>query len=140
MARKGDGIYLRGKTWWLDFMHHGKRHQVRLGRNINKTVARELAQVKRAAILKGEEGIGRKRKDLSFEKAAELFLEWAEANKRPHTFQCYTGWIESLKMSFGGKRLSQIHSLSDREAQGSKSQRRRAGCFEQGAGLSEESV
>ena len=54
MARTGDGIYLRGKTWMLDFRHHGERYQVRLGRSISKTAARELAQVKRAAILKGE--------------------------------------------------------------------------------------
>ena len=25
MARRGDGIYLRGKSWWLDFVHQGKR-------------------------------------------------------------------------------------------------------------------
>jgi hypothetical protein len=73
MARRGDGIYQRGKTWWLDFTHEEKRHYVRLGRNINRTVAGELARVKRAAILKGEAGIGGpKRADLSIEKAAEL--------------------------------------------------------------------
>jgi hypothetical protein len=26
MARRGDGLYQRGKTWWLDFTHGGKRH------------------------------------------------------------------------------------------------------------------
>ena len=82
MARRGDAIYLRGKTWWLDFTHQGQRHAIRLGRNINRTAAGELASVKRAAILKGEAGIGEKRKDLPFEKAAAKFLEWAEANKR----------------------------------------------------------
>ena len=68
MARRGDGIYLRGRTWWLDFRHNGTRHQERIGRGINKTVAREIAQVKRAAILKGEAGIGKKRKDISFDR------------------------------------------------------------------------
>jgi hypothetical protein len=29
MARRGDGIYLRGKTWWLDFVHRGERHVLR---------------------------------------------------------------------------------------------------------------
>jgi len=23
MVRRGEGIYLRGKTWWLDFRHDG---------------------------------------------------------------------------------------------------------------------
>src|SRR2546425_8942985 len=57
MARRGDGIYQRGRTWWLDFIHEEKRHYVRLGRNISKTVAGEIAKVKRGAILKGEAGI-----------------------------------------------------------------------------------
>jgi hypothetical protein len=25
MARRGDRIYQRGKTWWLDFTHKGAR-------------------------------------------------------------------------------------------------------------------
>jgi len=83
MARRGDGIYLRSKTWWLDFTDQGKRHYIRLGKIINRTAAGELAMAKRAAILKGEAGIGKKQKDLPFEKAAEEFVRWAEANKRP---------------------------------------------------------
>ena len=64
MRQRGDGLTLRkGKrkdTFWLEFVHFGERHRVRLGSNINRTVARELAAVKRAAILKGEAGIGGK--------------------------------------------------------------------------------
>ena len=41
MARRGDGLVLRNKTWWLDFTFRGIRHQVRLGKGINRTVARE---------------------------------------------------------------------------------------------------
>lgn len=29
MARRGDGVYQRGKTWWLDFTHRGERHVLR---------------------------------------------------------------------------------------------------------------
>ena len=90
MARHGDGIYQRGKTWWLDFRHQGQRHVALLGKGINRTVARELAAVKRAAILKGEAGIGGpKRKDLPFTEAADKFLEWAEANKRRMEYEHY---------------------------------------------------
>jgi hypothetical protein len=79
MARRGDGIHLRGKTWWLDFRP--------------KTVTRELASVKWGAALKREVGIGgTKRRDLSFEKASELFLEWAKANKRPKTTLVPCAW------------------------------------------------
>ena len=112
MARRGDGIYRRGGTWWLDFMHEGKRHYVRLGRNISKTVAGEIAKVKRGAILKGEAGIGGpKRADLSFDKAAEEFLAWSKANKRPRTHRTYSQCIDRLKGAFPGRRLSEISAF-----------------------------
>src|SRR5262245_31177914 len=98
MARRGDGLYQRGKskTGWLEFVHDGRRQFVRLGKGITRTVAREIAQVKRtvareiaqvkrASILKGEAGIGRKRLDIGFDQAKEAFLQWAEAHKRPRT-------------------------------------------------------
>ena len=111
MARHGDGIYLRGRTWWLDFRHDGERHVVRIGKNINRTSAREIAQVKRAQILKGAAGIGRKRKDITFEKAVEHFLAWGETNKRPHTVTFYRTCLARLGEAFGGRRLSQIHKF-----------------------------
>src|SRR5215510_1268107 len=104
MARRGDGLYQRGKskTWWLEFVHDGRRQFVRLGKGITRTVAREIAQVKRtvareiaqvkrtvareiaqvkrASILKGEAGIGRKRLDIGLDQAKEAFLQWAEAH------------------------------------------------------------
>jgi integrase len=108
MARRGDAIFLRGKTWWLDFTHQYKRHQVRLGSQINRTVARELAAVQRAAILRGEAGIGRRPKDLAFEKAAEEFLAWARVNKRSNTVRSYQRCVDRLKESFGGRSLGEI--------------------------------
>ena len=113
MARRGDGLVLRGKTWWLDFTHMGQRHQARLGKNINRTTAAELATVERAKILRGEAGIGaRKRKDISFDKAVDEFLKWAEANHRPQTTVNYRWYIRGLKKSFTGKMLSEIHPFS----------------------------
>jgi hypothetical protein len=47
MARRGDGIYARGGTWYLDFQHHGARYQVRLGKGIRRSVAKDLATAKR---------------------------------------------------------------------------------------------
>jgi len=57
MARKGDGLYLRGSTWYLDCRIDGARHVVRLGKGVNRSIAAQIAYVKRAAILKGEVGI-----------------------------------------------------------------------------------
>jgi hypothetical protein len=80
MARKGDGIYLRNNTWWLDASINGLRHQIRLGKNIKRTAAADIAMMKRSAILKGEAGIARKRRDISFEDAKKEFWEWTKAN------------------------------------------------------------
>jgi integrase len=112
MARRGDGIYSRGTTWWLDFTHEGRRHFVRLGKGITRTVAREIAQVKRAAILKGEAGIGRKRADITFDKAAERLLTWAREEKRPKTAVSYAECVTQLKRSFAGRRLSEITAFT----------------------------
>lgn len=108
MARKGDGLYLRGSTWYLDCRIDGARHVVRLGKNISRTVAGELANVKRAAILKGDAGIGRKNKDLSFKDAREKFEAWADANKKPNTVTTYKECLRRLAESFGNNRLSEI--------------------------------
>jgi hypothetical protein len=66
-----------GKTWYLDCCINGTRYQRRLGKGVTRSVALELAQVQRAAILKGETGIGKK-KDLSFNDARQHFEKWTE--------------------------------------------------------------
>ena len=111
MARRGDGLYLRGQTWYLDCRLNGVRHVVKLGKNIKRTVAGELANVKRAAILKGEAGIGKKRKDCTFDKAKEAYLVWMSSNTRPRTQRVYQQQLDQLSHSFAGKLLSQISSF-----------------------------
>ena len=108
MARKGGGLYLRGRMWYLDCRIAGARHVVRLGKGISRTVAGEIASVKRAAILKGESGIGKKKRDLSFDEARTRFEAWALANKKPSTAKQYTECLRQLSESFSGKRLSEL--------------------------------
>ena len=110
MARRGDGLYQRGRSWYLDCRINSTRHVLRLGKNISKTVAGELASVKRAAILRGEAGIGKKRRDITYERAKEAFVNWAKASKRPRTVGTYTQCLDHLAKSFAGKNLSAISS------------------------------
>jgi len=111
MARRGDGLYLRAKTWYLDCRIDGRRHVVKLGKGISRTVAKELASVQRGAILKAEAGIGKKRKDVSFEKAKLAFTEWVRVNKRPRTACAYQKQLTRLTESFSGKTLGRISSF-----------------------------
>jgi hypothetical protein len=70
--------------------HWRQRHIVKLDKNISRSVAGELASVKRAAILKAEAGVGtKKKKDVLFEAAQEEFLKWGETNKKPRTVRSY---------------------------------------------------
>jgi len=108
MARKGDGIYLKGATWRLDCRIKGVRHQVALGKKISRTVASELAVSARGRILRGEQGIGCKKEDLSFDEAKRLFLAWSDTNKRPKTQKVYRSVMNTLSVFFGGKTLSSI--------------------------------
>jgi integrase len=108
MARKGDGIYLRKNTWWLDAIINGRRYQTPLGKNIGRATAAEIATAKRAGILKGEVGIARKKKDLRFEEGARIFLDWAKTHKGARTHSDYETCIGKLRDYFGDKMLSQI--------------------------------
>ena len=108
MARRGDGLYLRGSVWYLDCRIAGQRHVTKLGKGINRTVAGELASVKRSAILRGEAGIGKKKRDLSFDEARKRFETWAMSNKKPGTAQAYRECLRRLSESFTGKHLSEV--------------------------------
>jgi len=108
MARRGDALDRRGKTWYLDCRIKGTRYQIRLGKGIARSVALELAQIQRGAILKGEAGIGKKRKDLAFDDARTKFEAWVKAEKRETTRRGYRQCLDRLAEAFGGKRLSDL--------------------------------
>ena len=124
MARRGDALYLRGKTWYLDCSINGVRHQQRLGKGITRSVALEIAQVQRGAILRGESGIGKMKKDLPFDEARKKFEAWAVANKKRGTAGAYRECLRRLAESFSGKRLSQMSSFL---VEGHKQRRIQAG-------------
>jgi integrase len=109
----------RGRRWRDEAQcSHEESHQaplaVRIGRGITRSVAREIALVKRAATLKGEAGIGSKgpRRDPKWEAARDRFVEWLRTNRRPTTVEGYTNCLHHLTQSFASKRLSQIDPLS----------------------------
>lgn len=107
--RKGDGIILKGKSWYLEARINGVRYQKRLGKGITRAVAAELAAVVRGQILRDEIGIGgTKKKDLSFTEASKRFTDWMTSEKRPNTVRSYSGCLHVLAKTFGDMRLSQI--------------------------------
>ena len=105
MARRGDGIYLRSRTWWLDFTHEGKRHITRLGKNISRTTAVRLARVKRAAVLKGEAGLSAGREVDQVTRMALNGIALAEPRGRGRG-----GWVYLLDA--GGVRYKIGHTVN----------------------------
>jgi integrase len=108
MARRGDGIVLKKKSWYLEARINGVRYQKRLGKGISRSVALELASVLRGQILKGEAGVGKKRKDIGFDDAGEKFLAWATTEKRANTLRGYRKCLARLAQTFGSQKLGQI--------------------------------
>lgn len=108
MARRGDGILLKGRTWYLDCRIGGKRFQKRLGKGISRKIAAELASVLRGSILRDEAGIGKKAKDLSFAEASKKFTAWMQTDKKLNTVRAYAACLRQLEKTFGSKRLSEI--------------------------------
>jgi hypothetical protein len=105
------GLYQRGDSWILDFVHKGERHVVTIGKaNILKRWdAKRIATVKRARILLGEAGIGKKQKDCELGDAVTAFLKWAQANTRPNTVELWQYCFANLEKSLGAQtRLSKI--------------------------------
>jgi integrase len=99
---------LRGNSWYLDCRIDGARHAVKLGKGIKRTVVEEWGIIARSKILKGEAGIGKKKKDLPFKEARDEFEAWAEANKKPSAVNAYKECLRRLAESFGPRRLREI--------------------------------
>ena len=110
MARtyNGDGIILRRKTWWLDCLIDGTRHQRKLGKGISRSAAVDISHKYRSEIHSGNVGYGKKVKDITFDGAVKKFEAWMRADKKWHTVRTYSACLAQLGKEFNGKRLSQI--------------------------------
>ena len=104
----GDGIVLRRKTWWLDAVIDGRRHQRKLGKGISRSAAVNISHKYRAEIHSGNVGYGKRPKDPTFDEVREKFLDSVKADKKPNTVRSYSACLNELGKEFNGKRLSQI--------------------------------
>ena len=111
MARSGDGIYLRGDTWYYETVIDKIRYRRRIGSGIPRKTALDISRKIRVEIISGNYGYGKKQKDVTFDVAREKFEAWAIANKKPNSVRSYKECLRRLSETFGGKRLSQISSF-----------------------------
>ena len=100
------GVYLRGKSWYIDFYYEGKRFTEKVGK-VAKSVAEEKLDIKRSEVIRGE--WKPKKVRTPFDKFKEQYLEWSKANKKPRTAERDVVSLGPLHAFFGGKFLSEIN-------------------------------
>ena len=102
------GVYLRGKSWYIDFHYEGKRYTEKVGK-VAKSVAEEKLDIKRSEVIRGE--WKPKVVKTSFEKFKDEYLEYSRANKKPKSSLRDECSLKHLSRFFGGKALSEISSF-----------------------------
>jgi integrase len=101
----GQGIYKRGKSWYIDFWENGERYVERLGQ-VSMSFAKEEATRRRAAFI--EQRLRPKAKDPLFEKFIDKYLAEVSVNKAPKSHARDKTSAAHLKRKFTGKRISRI--------------------------------
>src|SRR5215813_7374502 len=100
-------IYLRGKSWYYDFVHKGQRYTGSFG-PVSRTVAKEELARKKAEVLEQKLNPAKARKSPRFDAFAEEYLDWIKANKKPLTHRRFSGVLARLATFFGPKKLSEV--------------------------------
>jgi len=100
-------IYLRGKSYYYDFVHKGQRYTGCIGA-VSRTVAKEEEHRKKTEVIEQRLNPAKARKSPRFDAFAEEYLEWVQANKKLLTHARAVAVIKRLTPTFGTKRLSDI--------------------------------
>lgn len=107
--RRGGGYYLKGRTWKLDCWIRGRRYQETLARDVPESVAAELAQQRRVAIIRGEAGLVRTPPaDPTWDEAVTAFRARVFPTLKATTVRDYTLCLGQLDHRFAGRRLSDV--------------------------------
>jgi len=102
------GVYLRGKSWYIDFYYEGKRYTEKVG-EVAKSVAEEKLDIKRSEVIRGE--WKPKKIQISFDKFKEEYLELTRGDKKPKSSLRDECSLKHLSKAFDGRLLSEINLL-----------------------------
>src|SRR5262249_40062978 len=88
LTQKGTpmAIYLRGKSYYYDFVHRGQRYAGCIG-PVSRTVAKEEEHRKKTEVIEGRLNPAKARKSPRFDAFAQEYLEFCQANKKPSTYE-----------------------------------------------------
>src|SRR5262249_37114085 len=100
-------IYLRGKSWYYDFVHKGQRYTGSFG-NVSRTTAKEELARKKTQVLEGKINPAKVRKSPRFDVFAHEYLEWIHTNRKFETYRRHQFAIPQFTAFFGQKKLSDL--------------------------------
>jgi len=115
-------IYKRGKNWYIDVRHNGRRIRKKVG--VSKHFA-ELA-LKDAEIKLLKEEYDFERKDISIDELINKFLEYNRTNHRQSTFKRYKAVTDHLKryLTQSSKNIVMLSQFTPEVIEGYKTFRR----------------
>ena len=115
-------MYKRGNCWYSDFVYKGERHVKSLG-PVSKSTAKDEDRRFRTEVADGK--YAKKKTDITFDRLAEIYLDWSEVNKRPRSYDRDQTSLKHLMPHFKGKQLSKITPFM---VERYKSERKKTGC------------
>jgi integrase len=131
-------IYRRGRVYWFEFWHDGRRIRESTGLT-NKKAATQAEAIRLAGLAQGRAGIVRKARPPKIEEYVKTFLEWSARHHRPKTRSLHKLNCQTLLRFFRGKSLDQI-TTADVEHFKAKRIREEHHSFEDGTTISPATV
>lgn len=108
LRKSKDGTRKKG-TWYYDFRHKGQRYVGCIG-EVSRTVAKEEAARKKAAVVEQRLNPAKAIKSPRFADFGVKYLEWMQANRKPETCRRLTRTVQHLTEFFKAKKLSEVTS------------------------------
>ena len=102
------GVYLRGKSWYIDFYYEGKRYTEKVG-PVSESVAKEKLTIRKAEVIRGE--WKPKVVKVPFDKFRGQYLELTRGDKKPKSSLRDECSLKHLSKAFDGKMLSEINPM-----------------------------
>lgn len=100
-------IYLRGKSYYYDFVYKGQRYTGCIG-PVSKTVAKEEEARVKAKVIEGILNPAKARKSPRFDEFIKDYCEYLQTNRSPRTCDRMQGIARHLIAFFGTKRLNEL--------------------------------
>jgi len=108
-------LFQRGKkgTWWARFRYDGQPYCFSLG-TTDKVLAHDILAQKKHELVLAKHGWAKpekeKREELSFDAAAERYLEEYKLSRKPRSYERHCVTYRALLPSFRRKKLAEIHT------------------------------